>query len=93
MEARLQDCTVAQTDGGGFFALAGASVLEIGCHTRHNREAGSVVDDGAQMTVAHSSSDGDAAGCVVGGEAGGSGGGDNSWRCTSRTLSFSPVPV
>ena len=64
-EARVEDCTVAQNRKGGFRAQGSASVALSGCRSRDNGGAGFSVGEDAQMTVAHSSSDGDAAGCVA----------------------------
>ena len=65
VEARLEDCIVAQNDRGGFHALEGVSVAVTGCRSRDNGGVGFEVEHGGQMTVAHSSSDGDTAGCVA----------------------------
>ena len=64
-EARVEDCTVTQNRKGRFHAMGSASVAVRGCFSRDNGGAGFRVGDDAQMTVAHSSSDGDAAGCVA----------------------------
>ena len=64
-EALVQDCTVEEFNNGGICALGRASVTVRGCRSRGNGTAGFRVGGDAHMTVAHSSSYGDTAGCVV----------------------------
>ena len=61
----VQDCTVAENHKCGIHAQGVASVIVRGCRNRDNGRAGFRVADDAQMAVAHSFSDGDAAGCVA----------------------------